>query len=72
VDGKYWFPTYTKADDVLHFSSGDVHIKIIVKYSNYKKFGSDVKILYGGNDITNNTPPQNPKPGTTENPQPKK
>jgi hypothetical protein len=72
VDGKYWFPTYTKADDILHFTSGDVHIKIIVKYSNYKRFGSDVKILYGGSDITNNTTPQGqPKPGTAENPQPK-
>jgi hypothetical protein len=19
IDGKYWFPTYTRADDVLHF-----------------------------------------------------
>ena len=60
IDGQYWFPTFTKADDVLHFSSGDVHIRIVVKYSNYKKFGSDVKILYGGTDITNNTQqPQN-------------
>jgi hypothetical protein len=58
VDGSYWFPTYTKADDVLHFSNGDVHIRIVVKYTNYKRFGSDVKILYGGNDITNNTKPQ--------------
>jgi len=58
IDGQYWFPTYTKADDVLHFSNGDVHIRIIVKYSNYKKFGSDVKILYGGSDITNNKPAQ--------------
>lgn len=60
IDGQYWFPTFTKADDVLHFSSGDVHIRIVVKYTNYKKFGSDVKILYGGTDITNNTQqPQN-------------
>ena len=58
IDGQYWFPTYTKADDVLHFSNGDVHIRIVVKYTNYKRFGSDVKILYGGSDITNNTNPQ--------------
>ena len=58
VDGQYWFPTYTKADDVLQFSNGGVHIRIVVKYTNYKRFGSDVKILYGGNDITNNTTPQ--------------
>ena len=24
VDGKYWFPTYTKADDTLHFLAGDI------------------------------------------------
>ncbi len=23
VDGKYWFPTYTRADDTLHFKSGE-------------------------------------------------
>jgi len=70
IDGRYWFPTYTKADDVLHFSTGDAHIKMVVKYSNYKRFGTDVKILYGGNDITNNNPPQDQsKPA---NSQPKK
>ena len=58
IDDQYWFPTYTKADDVLHFSTGDVHIKIVVKYTNYHRFGSDVKILYGGNDITNTPNPQ--------------
>ena len=64
IDDKYWFPTYTKADDVLHFSNGDVHIRIVVKYTNYKRFGSDVKILYGNTDITNNKPPQDQKPAT--------
>ncbi len=56
IDDKNWFPTYTKADDVLHFSNQDVHIRIIVKYENYKRFGSDVKILYGDTDITNQAP----------------
>jgi hypothetical protein len=51
IDGVYWFPTYTKADDDLHFSTGDVHIREIVKYTNYKRFGSNVKITYEGHDI---------------------
>jgi hypothetical protein len=51
IDGKYWFPTYTKVDDVLHFSTGDIHIKQIVKYTDYKRFGSNVKITYEGQDI---------------------
>jgi len=51
IDGKYWFPTYTKADDQLHFSSGDVHIREVVKYTDYKRFGSNVKITYDGKDL---------------------
>src|SRR5438045_212308 len=51
VDGKYWFPTYTKAEDDLHFSSGDVHIREIVKYTNYKRFGSDVTIIFDGQEV---------------------
>jgi len=51
IDGRYWFPTYTKADDTLHFSSGDVRILEKVKYENYKRFGSNVKITYEGQDV---------------------
>jgi len=59
VDGKYWFPVYTKVDDVLHFSNGDIHIKQIVKYTDYKRFGSNVKITYEGQEISKD------KAGTT-------
>lgn len=48
IDGEYWFPTYTRADEDLHFRTGDVHIREIVKYTNYKRFGSKVKIIYKG------------------------
>jgi hypothetical protein len=51
IDGKYWFPTYTKAEDTLHFSSGDIQIREIVKYSDYKRFGSNVKITYEGQEV---------------------
>jgi len=44
IEGDYWFPTYTRADDVLHFSSGAVHIRMSVRYSNYKRFGVTIKI----------------------------
>ena len=48
IDGEYWFPTYTRADDVLRFSNGDVHIREIVKYTNYKRFGVKTRITYKG------------------------
>jgi len=68
IDGQYWFPVYTKADDELHFKIGDVHIREIVKYEDYKRFGSNVKILYQGKEIPkgdqkpdqNKPPEQNP------------
>jgi hypothetical protein len=45
IEGHYWFPTYTRADDYLHFKSGQaVHIRLSVRYQNYKRFGSTIKI----------------------------
>lgn len=45
VDGRYWFPTYTRVDDVLDFPGGQsVHIRMLVRYENYKKFSSKVKV----------------------------
>ena len=61
VDGKYWFPTYTKAEDDLHFSSGDVHIREIVKYTNYKRFGSDVRIIFDGQEVKSAPGAEQPK-----------
>jgi hypothetical protein len=61
VDGKYWFPVYTKADAELHFSGGsgymsqDVRIRQIVRYTDYKQFRSTVKLIFQGQDVTNNT-----------------
>ncbi len=67
VDGKYWFPVYTKADAELHFSGGngymsqDVHIRQIVRYTDYKQFRSTVKLIFEGQDVTN-------KPGQPDAP----
>lgn len=44
IEKGYWFPVYTRADDYLHFSSGDVHIRMTIRYSNYKRYGSTVKM----------------------------
>jgi hypothetical protein len=58
IDGQYWFPSFTRADDELHFRAGDIHIREIVKYADYKRFGSNVKILYNGKEL----PPGEKKP----------
>jgi hypothetical protein len=41
----------------------DVHLRQIVKYTDYKQFGSKIRIIFQGQDITNNgAPPQNGTP----------
>lgn len=70
VDGKYWFPAYTKADDTLHFSMGDVRIVEIVKYEDYKRFGSNVKITYEGKEVENNKQGQPQQQGQPPQQQP--
>ena len=47
IDGKYWFPTYTIANDTLHFKELDQRIRQTVKYANYKQFKSDTTIRFG-------------------------
>ena len=59
VEANFWFPTYTHADDILRFKSGDVHIRMTVRYKNYKRFGSTIKL---GQSRPVETPPANPQP----------
>src|SRR5437660_1930427 len=34
IEGHYWFPTYTRSDDTLHFKTGpDVRIRLAVRYT---------------------------------------
>jgi hypothetical protein len=57
IDGHYWFPVYTKGEGILHFSGGygymsdDVHIRDTVKYTDYKRFGTQTKIMYGNEEV---------------------
>jgi hypothetical protein len=62
VDGKYWFPSYTKSDDYLHFSEQTVHVIETVDYTNYKRFGAESRILYDGQEIGSDQP----QPGTQQ------
>ena len=62
IDGKYWFPVYTKGEGILHFSAGsgylsqDVHMRETLKYTNYKQFRSTIRVLFQGQDISNGSP----------------
>jgi hypothetical protein len=64
IDGKYWFPTYTIANDTLQFQTGPQKIKMMVKYEDYKQFKSDITIKYGDEvkDDTSKKPEPPKKP----------
>jgi hypothetical protein len=65
IDGKYWFPTYTAADDVLTFGSGQtVHLKMLVRYTDFKRYAGKSKIVEEGEpgDVPPSTPTPTPPP----------
>ena len=40
VEGKYWFPNYARADDRMHYESGDVPIRVVIKWAEFKPLGA--------------------------------
>lgn len=48
IDGRYWFPVWTHADEKLRFTEDTVGIEQTLTYENYKKFGSKATIRFGG------------------------
>jgi hypothetical protein len=68
IDGRYWFPTYTYADEDLVFGSGQVvHMRMKVTYSDYKRAKSTVRIIDAEGD---EMPAENEKPGAKPTPTP--
>ena len=45
VDEKHLFPVRTLADDYLVFPSRRVHVRMLITYSNYKRFAAKVNIV---------------------------
>jgi hypothetical protein len=46
VDGNYWFPVTTYGDDTLYFRTGPQRIRLIIRYTNYLRFGTDTKVIF--------------------------
>lgn len=68
IDGRYWFPTYSYADEELVFGDGTVtHIRIRVKYTDFVKGRVEVKItdVEDGDEV----PEAQQKPAPQQQPQ---
>lgn len=50
IDGKWFFPVETYADDTLYFRTGPQRIRVAIRYADYKRFGSDSVIRFSQPD----------------------
>ena len=65
IDGKYWFPTYSYADDDLVYDNGtDMRIRMRIKYSDYRVGRGKVTITEIGDAPDSIKPEPEPKPAT--------
>ena len=70
IDGKYWFPTYSYADDDLIYDNGqDMRIRMQVKYTDFKVGRGKVTITEVG-EVTPETIKKESQTGTSESPRP--
>ncbi|MDT5268113.1 MAG: hypothetical protein QOH49_299 [Acidobacteriota bacterium] len=67
IDGKYWFPTYTYADDELTFKTGQsVHLRMRIKFTDFELLrGRATVIEQGDENKEKNEEPDKPKPTPT-------
>lgn len=69
IDGRWWFPTYSYADEELIFENGEVlHIRLQVKYSDFVKAHATVTVtevgeVSGSPSIEDTTGPEKPIDG---------
>jgi hypothetical protein len=63
IDGRYWFPTYTYADEKLTFDSGQVvHVRLRIKFEDYARARGSVKIIEEGDIVEEPAAKPSPSP----------
>jgi hypothetical protein len=64
IDERFWFPTYTYGDEKLFFpKGGSPRIRMTIKYKNYRRFTSDVRLL-STEEVKEGQPESGAKPAT--------
>ncbi len=63
IDGKYWFPTYTYADDELTFKSGQsVHLRMRIRFTEFERLRGRLRVIEEGDELKDKSDPDKPKP----------
>jgi hypothetical protein len=42
VGGKYWFPSYERSDETVHFKEGDFPVRLVIKWTDFKPLAATV------------------------------
>lgn len=71
IDGKYWFPTYTYADDELVFDNGtSVRVRMLVKYTDFMVGRGKVTITEVEEAMPDKVKPETTQPEARPTPSP--
>jgi hypothetical protein len=67
IDERFWLPTYTYGDDTLEFADSRVRVRMVIRYKNYRRFQSDVRLLNDTEEVKDvkPAPGANPSAGTS-------
>ncbi len=60
VEGKYWFPNYLRSDDTLHTKEGDIPVRLIIKWTDFKHAGAVESVPNPPPNSPNSAPPATP------------
>ncbi|MFL6255583.1 MAG: hypothetical protein ACJ74T_11265 [Pyrinomonadaceae bacterium] len=67
IDGKYWFPTYSYADDELTFKTGQtVHLRMRIRFTEFERLRGRVNVIEESDEVKDkNLDPDKPTPTPT-------
>ncbi|MDT7688417.1 MAG: hypothetical protein QOJ70_188 [Acidobacteriota bacterium] len=67
IDGKYWFPTYSYADDELTFKGGQtVHLRLRIKFTDFERLRGRATVIEQGDEPDDKEKDKQPaKPSAT-------
>ena len=68
IDGRYWFPTYSYADEELIFDNGgSLHVRMKVRYTDFTPSHATLKVTeVGESSSTSDNPSTSPGTGVTK------
>ena len=66
IDGKFWFPTYTYADDTLNFKSGQiVHLRMRIRFTDFERLRGKPRVVEQGDEVKKDEESNKPAPTPT-------